>query len=194
VAGSAEPIVSRHRSSVPAVCFRGKAPTACGLPPGVVVARFHRGPQKTWRDRLSRLYPATATRCPLFALGVSPLRPLAYPRALSVLVFIGAAENVAGSAEPIVSPPPLLGARCLLQGLHPYGLRPTHGLGRHSFCRSRQNVAGSAAPIVSRQLVLAAESCHLMHFSYWVAGLDVNIGRCTGAIWSTAAHTLTPSR
>ena len=45
---------------------RGFAFTACGLPPGFVVARFHRCALKTWADELRSLYPPTASRRPFF--------------------------------------------------------------------------------------------------------------------------------
>ena len=97
-----------HSATDASLC-RGFAPTAFGLPPGVVVARFHREPLKTWRDRLRRLYPATATRCPIMS-GASPLRPLAYPRPLAAFVLPGPAKR-GGIGVADFIPPPRLGGR-----------------------------------------------------------------------------------
>jgi len=102
--------------------FRGFAPTACGLPPGFVVARFRREPAKSWRNRLRRLYSATATRRPVCS-GAAPLRTAAYPRALSWLDFAGCRRNRGGIGCADCIPPPPLGAR-FAQGLRPPAAAP----------------------------------------------------------------------
>ena len=85
----------------------GGAPAAFGLPWGVVVVRFHRG--FFFRGFAPTALRPTPGRCRgsfssgLFFQGLRPYGLSAYPRALSWFVFIGAAENVAGSAMPILS-------------------------------------------------------------------------------------------